>query len=221
MLAEIYMRHSIFAIIFLLGCGSIVKGQLSQHKVDSIVLHSVDFLKSKGIDTICVYKNYCIGCLYIRKKGEPICSSNQNYFPTYIIWRDKGVTYLTKKDACFDYSEVKTKGASIFQYYCDNEKEIKKFTLKPPEYKEIVNGEEIIHSEDVDHSLFNEIRFYLNGDSLTKTIKLFYLSQKAGPSADNLNYQFNINSKLIVLNDKIIKLVNNRTVKKALTKIPR
>ncbi|MBL0054577.1 MAG: hypothetical protein IPP31_00005, partial [Chitinophagaceae bacterium] len=188
--------------MFLLVCASAVKGQLSQYQLNSSVLHFVDGLKLSGIDTICVYENYCIGCLYIRKRGEPICSSIRNYLPTYVIWRNNGTTYLTKKDACFDYPVMRVNGDRVFQFYYDNEKEIREFTLKPPAYSEIINGKEITHSEESDHSLFNEIRLYTNGDSVIKTIKLFYLSQKAGLNADNLNYLYNKYSKLIALNDQ-------------------
>ncbi|MEP7165480.1 MAG: hypothetical protein ABI741_12345 [Ferruginibacter sp.] len=193
--------------------------QLSQPQLDSVVRKYAKDLTKKGIDTICIYQQYCIGCFLSSQTDEPMCSQNILFFPSYIFWIDKGNTYITKKDACFDYSAPKIVNDSFWRFYLGNSDKIKKEELKKPQYKQKVNGKDQIQTMDIDRAVFYRIYFRMGKDTMLKNLNNFYFTEKLGPDEDkNLNYDFNIQTQLKKLQLYLQRAVSAELEKKRLIK---
>lgn len=167
-------------------------------------------------------KSICIGCLFYTKKGDSICNPKKTFDPTYIIWLDKGVTFMTKKDACFDYSVTAMSNTSFWKYYFDNKNAIKGEKLKNPQYTEIIQGKETTHSLEIDHSVHYNIEIKIGKDSITKDINEFYFTKEVGiHQGTNINYEYNMSSFTKKLQQLIIESISQQMKKKKVTRIPR
>lgn len=174
-----------------------VFGQLTQPQLDSLVNRYVQNLHIKGIDTICIYNEYCIGCLFHPATGSNLCAENFSSLPTYIFWKDKGKTFVTRKDICFEYSTQIIKTDAFWKYYFSNKDKIKKEKLKIPQYVEIVNGKKDIKSINIDQTIYFRITFDIANDPVIKDINSFYFTRELGPEEElNINYDFNTQTSL-------------------------
>jgi hypothetical protein len=64
-------------------------GQNSKEHLDSIVNSFVNSLNAKGIDTVCLYQDYCVvGFIYV-EKDEDKCNFEGLFMPTYIFGKTK------------------------------------------------------------------------------------------------------------------------------------
>ena len=212
------MRTSkLIFFIFFLFFSVTAFGQLSQEQLDSLVKKYTQSLRAAGVDTICVYEEYCIGCLFYSDKDKNLCLEKISFLPTYIFWKHKGKSYMTKKDACFDYSVQKISSEAFWYYYLTNRDKIKKEELKAPQYKEIINGKEKIHSIDIDHSIYFRISLNIGNDSMTKDINNFYFTKELGINGEqNINYDYNMLSALNNLHSVVQKTIKAETGKKRL-----
>lgn len=197
-------------LFILLASVNVVNAQQSTEHLDTVVKKYVIELKNKNIDTVCIYQDYCIGCTRKWKKNEDKCNFEGLFIPTYIFWVDKGQTFMTKKDNCFDYSVIKIPGDSIWTTFFKNQDIIKKETLKIPQYIEIKNGKEEIYSSYINHSYQQGIKIIVGTDTIIdKNIDDYYLTPKIiFTEKENINYLYNINSKLKnfqLLIDRIIE----------------
>jgi len=207
------------ATIFLSG---FVYGQAT-NEVDSLANRFVLDLKTKNIDTVCIYQSYCVGCIY-NFKSEDKCNFEGGLFlPTYIIWLDKGRTYLTRKDNCFDYSTIQLNNDNFWRFYFNNEDTIKKETIKEPQYKVTENGKEKIYSSTVDHSRHQSIRMIIRQDTrIDKDLDEYYFEKEIGfGKGKNINYEYNINSALNKLADLISLAIKEETKKQKFVKTRR
>lgn len=190
-------------------------GQLSQPQLDSLVKTYARDLRKKGIDTICIYNEYCIGCLFDPAGKNNLCAENFSSLPTYIFWKDEGKTFATRKDICFDYSTQQINSDSFWYYYFTNKEKIKKEELKMPEYVEIVNGKKKIHSINIDHSIYFQLILSTRNESVTKDINSFYFTKELGVNEEmNINYDFNMHTSLNTLHSLLQNIIKQESVKK-------
>jgi hypothetical protein len=82
------MRKILLLTLIFLLFSFISSGQNNSYEyLDTLVTNYVKELQSQNIDTICIYKDYCVGCvypindeidrcayLYIREQSYPLCS---------------------------------------------------------------------------------------------------------------------------------------------------
>ncbi len=192
------MNTNKFTFFFLFQLFSFsVFGQLTQPQLDSLVNRYIQNLHKKGIDTICIYNEYCIGCLFHPATGSNLCAEKFSSLPTYIFWRDKGKTFATRKDICFEYSTLLIKTDSFWKYYFDNKDKIKKEKLKIPQYVETVNGKKEIQSINIYESIYFQITFDIANEPIIKDINSFFFTRELGPNEElNINYEFNKQTSL-------------------------
>lgn len=209
------MKTNKFILISLFQFFSIsAYAQLTQTQLDSLVKVFTTVLKQRAVDTICVYKQYCIGCLFQASKGSNLCAENYASLPTYIFWKEKGKTFVTRKDICFDYSTQLLPSDSIWYFYFNNQEKIKKESLKIPQYAEIVNGKKIIQTVKIDHSIFFHITVSTLAGSITKEINSFYLTRELGINEVlNINYEYNNSTGLNNLHQIIQRIIKHDSVK--------
>lgn len=189
-------------------------GQLSQPQLDSMVAKYAQNLRAKGIDTLCIYNEYCIGCLFHPVNGSNLCAENFSSLPTYIFWKDKGKTYVTRKDICFDYSTQIIATDSFWNYYFANKEKIKKEKLKPPQYIETVDGKKEVRSIEIEHSIFFRITFTTKKESVTKDINSFYFTRELGIHEElNINHEQNILTSLSNLHSIFQRIIKQESVK--------
>lgn len=198
-------------IFILYASFNVVNGQTSTEHLDTLVNNYVNELKVKNIDTVCVYQDYCVGCMYRWKKDEDKCNFEGLFISTYIFWVDKGQTFMTKKDNCFDYSIIKITNDSIWTTFFKDQDKIKKEELKIPQYIELKNGKQEIYSSTIDHSRHQGLKVITGQDTLIdKDLDDYYLTKQVGFNGQaNINYEYNINSRL-----KNFQLLIDRTIKR-------
>jgi len=207
-------RKKIMVIVFFQVFTISSFGQLTQAQLDSIVNKYVLNLHSTGIDTVCIYNEYCTGCLFTPTSTANLCTDNFSSLPTYIFWKRNGKTFITKKDICFDYSTIAISNNSFWQYYFTTKNKIKKEELKTPKYTEIVNGKKETRSLDIDNSIYFKITIDAGNESVTKNINSFYFTEHLGASEEiNLNYGFNMATSLANLHFQIQDLIKHESVK--------
>ena len=181
-----------------------VYAQLSQPQLDSVVKNYTQDLKRRGVDTICVFNEYCIGCFFYSEKDQ--CLEKILFLPTYIFWKEKGKTFMTKKNACYDYSTREISNDSFWYFYLANRDKIKKEELKIPQYIEMINGKKKIQSLPVDHGVYFQIIFDIAGNSMTKNFNSFYLTKELGEKEEhNINYEFNTKTFLNKLHESLLR----------------
>lgn len=191
--------------------------QLTQTQLESLVRDYTKTLLKSGIDTICVYEEYCNGCYFFNEKQEHLCQEKILFLPTYILWKQKGNTYMTKKDICFDYSTQKISDGSFWQYYISNREKLKKEELKKPQYMEIVNGKKQVKTIDIENSIYFRISIFAGKDSMIKVINNFFFTKELGPKEEiNLNYDHNHNSLLNHLHLLLQNIIKKEKEKKRL-----
>ncbi|MDQ2721676.1 MAG: hypothetical protein M3Z26_18250, partial [Bacteroidota bacterium] len=180
-------------------------------------------LQKNGIDTVCIYQDYCVGCMYSFKKDEDKCDFNGWLFlPSYIIWLDKGVTFMTKKDNCFDYSTITLSNTNFWKFYFSNKDTINNQEIKMPEFVEIKNGKEQVYFSTIDHSYHQTIKMFVGQNSIDKDLNDYYFSKEIGVRPDkNINYAYNINSPLKKLQVILGQTIKDETKKQPLIKTRR
>jgi hypothetical protein len=186
------------------------KGQIMTEPLSLEVKNDIKELNKKGVDTFCIYQDYCVGCVYTWKTKEDKCWFTGLFISTYIVWLDKGETFMTKKDNCFDYSTIKISNDSIWKFFFKNHAAIVRDEIKIPQHIEVKNGKKEIYSSSIDHSRHQDIRVIVRQDTLIdKDLDDYYFSKMIGFGEDkNINYEHNINTSL-----KEFQLVVARTIK--------
>jgi len=179
--------------------------------LDSLVNEFITALKAQNIDTICLYKDYCVGCHHITNESD-YCSADI-YIPMYIFWIKQGKTYLLKKDNCFDYSSAEIKNPYFWELLFKHKSAIKKEKIKPFQY----SIEKQVYGMSIDHSYHYDFVCWLNKDSIAAHFDAFDLQQNSG-IYQNINYEHNINLKSKFIIDKLKKVVLRIEVSKQLTK---
>lgn len=175
-----------------------------QNSPDNFLLE----LKKQKIDTICQFEDYSVG--YYRVYTDDELKEYCKFEPTYIFWKDKGKTFLTKKDSCFEYSIVEIDADKIWKNYFDNRKSIKIEKIKNFQFVEVKNGKKTILTTMIDHSHHQNFKFILKNEIVEKKFDDFDLEKFDGDGKGknyNINYEHNINLKSKILIDKIDELI--------------
>jgi hypothetical protein len=190
-----------------------VSAQNSSEHLDTVVRTFIKSLNSKGIDTVLIYQDYCVGCVHSFKPGEDICVFKGFFIPTYILWLDNGQTYMTKKDNCFDYSIISIRTDSVWRFLFSNKKSLDTEEIKIPQYIVITNGKEKIYSTFIDHSAHEGIALTVGIDTIiNRDLDEYYFSELiASGDQKNINYSHNMNSSL-----KRFQLVISETIQTAI-----
>jgi len=210
-------------ITFLLFCCRTVQGQTSSERLDTIVASFLDELRVKGVDTFCVYQDYCVGCDYNWKSSDDRCGFEGLFIPTYIFWLGNGQTYMTKKDNCFDYSVIKVDSDSIWQLFFTNRHIIEREEIKMPQYVEVKNGKTETYSSSIDHSWHQGIQVIIGNDTIiNKNLDEYYFSKEVGNAKrKNINYEYNVNSFLNRLQALISRTIKDSIRREKLQKARR
>ncbi|MEN2413874.1 hypothetical protein [Flavobacterium mesophilum] len=208
--------------LFLFYIVSITNAQTNtQASIDSLVANYIKELQSRKIDTICLYEDYCVGCVdtydYTSFKKD-LCLENFPNYPIYIFWKESGKTYLDKISVCFEYSKIISENA-FWDVYFLNEKVIKNEIVKAYEYETFENSKKVTNTLSADHSGHQNFKFIIKGKIITKEFDSFNLTKGGAYSSEsNINYDHNMNlkSKLIVdiLEKIVLEAEKNNTFKK-------
>jgi len=212
---EPYSMKRCIIIFFLLLSIKTTYGQKSDELLNVHVKKHISDLNTKGIDTVCIYQAYCVGCLYRWENEEDECEFEGIFISTYIFWIENGHSFMTKKDNCFDYSTQKIQNDSIWQFFFRNRDTIVKEEIKMPQFIEVKEGKEKIYSSSISHSRFQQIQIIVGRDTIiNKELDDYHFSKEVGTlHQKNINYDYNINSQL-----KNFQLLISRSIKSATQK---
>lgn len=160
--------------------------------IDSLVDNYIKELQSRKIDTICVYKKYCVGSV----KAYDLSPSEINDFcfedfpndPVYIFWIKKGRKYLTKISICAEYDENLDDDNIFWHMFFPNKEIIEKEEIKRFAYKESNNK---IYHLAVDHSCHQNFKILIGNQIIEKRFDSFNLKREDN-SKVNINYDHNI-----------------------------
>ncbi|MDN3579563.1 hypothetical protein [Mucilaginibacter flavus] len=195
--------------------------QNSDSQLNARIKTQVDSLRKTGIDTIIVYKSYCIGCEVLWKNKRDRCAYEGYYINARLFWKHEGLTYFTAKDNCFDYTTVTITADSLWRFYSKNSDAIANETIKQLQYTVVENGEKKTYSSLIDHSYRQDITIvkreqiiekYLDDYNFEKTVDFSGLKP-------NINYEYNINTKTKRLQIILNSLTNTLAKQKLLSRI--
>ncbi|MEN2400664.1 hypothetical protein GKZ90_0012805 [Flavobacterium sp. MC2016-06] len=207
-----------FLILLFLFTSFIGNTQINQKaNTDVLTSNFIKELQSQKIDTICVYKSYCVGS--IMTYDEPLigdketCIDDLTNNPIYVFWKEQGKTFLTKINYCWEFSKINISQDVFWKIYTSNKtlfdnEEIKRFEYKPPSYH---NKRTTHYVVDVDHSCHRNLKLYFNGNLIEKKFDDFVLQEKNGTET-NINYTHNTTLKSKQLID-ILKKITSDTEK--------
>lgn len=181
---------------------------------DSIINRFVENLRTNGIDTILTYDNACVGCIdptmLISTNNDSCFSDDKPYF-AYILWKKKGLTFVTKISDydCYIYDTIRYNFSLIWNLYFRNKSKIKKEKIFSPAF--LNNGD--IVSEDIDHFSYVHIVIIDKKEKVEFEINDFYFNRMVDEKYLNLNYYRNFKTfrkKLQSLINKKIKYIEDK-----------
>jgi hypothetical protein len=187
-----------------------------QH-LDTLVNDYVKKLQANNIDTICIYKNYCVGCVYIFDNENDRCNYSSIYMPTYILWYKQGTTYLTKKDNCFDYSTIQINSIGLWKLFFKNKQHIQKEKVKLFEYISHENHKKEKYFIMRDHSNHQDFKMLIKEEIIALNFDEFDL-EKECDEHKNINYLHNKNLKGKIIIDELENLTQKIEKEKLLIK---
>jgi hypothetical protein len=202
------LKAKILIAVLLFISNSAIGQGVSPGQLDSIVTDFVKEIQSKNIDTICIYKDYCVGCVYSIFDEEKRCNYSSIYIPTYILWIKKGKTFLTKKDNCFNYSTIEIDAANLWRLFFRHQKQIKREKVKMFEYIVYENQKKTVYFIMRDHSNHQDFKMIINGDIISMNFDEFDLEKKCDGSV-NINYLYNQKLKGKKIIDELNQLTRN------------
>ncbi|MDR1764221.1 MAG: hypothetical protein LBR64_09805 [Dysgonamonadaceae bacterium] len=192
----------------------------SYQYLDSLVNDYVKRMQANNIDTICVYKEYCVGCVYIFDDENDVCNYSSVYVPTYIFWKKQGITYLTKKDNCFDYATIPMDSLNLWKLFLKYRRQIKKEKTKIFEYIAYKNSKKEKYFIMIDHSNHKSFEIMIDGEIFMLNIDEFDMT-KEYDGLKNINYQHNNKLKGKIIIDELNAIVNQIEKQELLTKFRR
>ena len=196
-------------IVFLIFHLLFITFLFSQNKSEKNLIEKfLQELKQQKVDTICTFEDYSVGSVEIFNSNEEskYCDFEFENIPTYILWKKKGKTYLTKKDKCFEYSIAEISAEKIWRKYFENIMRIKVEQVKKFQFVEMVNGKKNSLTTMVDHSHHQNFKFIINNKIIEKKFDDFDL-QKNENNTYNLNFKHNSKLKSKELTDEIFNTI--------------
>lgn len=138
-------------------------------------------LHSQRIDTICITKSYCIGCVGSRINNDSPCATKGVLTPTYIFWKKARATYATYLDNCSNRKEVKVNENKFWEYLIDNQQKIavgetKNFTI---------NNHGKLEGISRNHGMRYSYTFFIKKDTVSQYFDGFDLVEKTKFSNKN------------------------------------
>ncbi len=183
---------------------------------DLAVNQSISLLQSKGIDTICVYKAYCVGCFVMLPPGADTSCRRQPYEnDTYFLWKKNNVTWFTLKNYCFAYDTICVNTSSIWSFYSLEKNKIDSKKIRPAEVVVIEHGKKTTNYVMVDHDMHEDIITVISGVRKQLFLNEFEF-EKLVDNSRNINYTYNWNTnakKFQVLLDQFVH-INAKLLKK-------
>jgi len=171
----------------------------SEGKIEQFVSDYIKNLQLNKIDTICVYESYCVG--YVMTFDSSIfddpekCTDDQTNSPVYLFWKEKGKTFLSKVNYCYEYSEIMISNDRFWEIYFSNKDIIENEKFKRFEYESEVNSKKKVYILGVDHTSHNNFKFIINNKIIEKRFNNFDLQKDHNSKEININYNNNINLK--------------------------
>ena len=171
--------HSI-VLAFSLFC-LLPKLALSQYEKSTLQLQRdslLTTLRQHGIDTICVYESYCVGCRGFRISEDSPCRTKGILIPTYLFWQQNGNNYGRKLDNCSIGGSKKLSLAAFWPYLLKYQHQIAKEKIK-----QFVN---------MNHGGEAAFDFYIKADTISQYFSTINLAKRIKhPRRKNQYYRHN------------------------------
>ncbi|HLP51318.1 MAG TPA: hypothetical protein VK154_10570 [Chitinophagales bacterium] len=188
----------IFAISFNTYCFNTRAQHTSPYYLDSLVNDFATNLKNQGVDTICIFEDYWTTGQPFVVDEKDWCYTKHTYIPVYVLWRQAGKSYLSKKDNCFDYSTTEVRAEAIWKYYFDNREAIKPEKSKPFQLSSTVNGKLSLTTITDDHTGHRNVKVITATDTVKKYFDTFQLQATAkNGNQTEVNINYGHNQKLL------------------------
>lgn len=176
-----------FLILFFLA--SNVYGQ--DVVLDSLLVDKITTLKSSKIDTIGI----------IERKCESMISSKCGDVTFYILWKNKGQTFIQKINKC-ETENIKIDSSNyFFSFYYENKQKIESEVVKMFETE---NGGFSMRN----HYCESIITIVENEREIKKTISSYQL-EIGEENSKNINFEFNNSLKIVELDKNTRKLLKS------------
>jgi hypothetical protein len=211
----------ILIIVILALLRQMVFAQHPDRAINDRINYQIKALQKDGVDTLCIYQEYCVGCEVLWKNKNDRCDYQGYYISADIYWKKNGLTYMTAKNNCFDYSTATIAADSLWAFYFNNINEIRSEIIKGSQYKETENGTTKIFYSSIDHSSRENITMIVHGDTVEKDFNDFDFEKTldiAGRNP-NINYEYNQNTKSKKLQLLLNSLTKEISKRKLLSKI--
>ena len=189
-------KYSLVLFFFIsFHCNAQYQKPLLDIQVDSLIAA----LHEQGMDTICIYQRYCVGCRgsYIREDSP--CASKVTLKPTYIFWKSRAKTYAAFRDNCTRAAPVLISKNDFWDYLIKHKDEIKKGEIKAFTVvdKKVDNGEP--QSWRRDHGMHYGYVFYMRTDTVSQYIDAFDVQREKKfqkKTSKNVHYNQNTSSAI-------------------------
>jgi hypothetical protein len=212
------VKTKLLIILFVLIAKVSYSQDTSYQYLDILVSDFIEELQANHIDTVCIYKDYCVGCVHVFDTENDRCDYSSIYIPTYILWLNQGKFFLTKKDNCFDYSIIEINFSYyVWKLFFKNKKRIRKEKVKPFEYTVIDDKKKEKHLIMMDHSKHRDFKMIVNGNITALNFDEFDL-EKEYDGSTNINYLHNQNLKGKEIIDELRRIVQHIENEKLLAK---
>lgn len=203
---------STIRLCLLLLCSSAFSQSRTVEALDSLVLDFTKKLKRDKISNIIIYKSYSSESITQVNTTDYDCSDEFWSNPSYVMWQDRKTTYLTRFDMCHRYTQITIEDHGFWQDFQKNEKQLKAEELKDFEF---ISEEKDTLSYVSVHGAFKEFTYSGRKGRMQKTIALMVLSQTTAQGEKNINYDYNSNSRTMVVIRKLDAIIaeNKRLLK--------
>ena len=121
-------------LILVILCGpALAPKAAAQYQKSALELQSGSLLADlhrQGVDTICVYEAYCVGCRGFWVAADSPCRTKGILIPTYFFWKQAGRTYARKLDNCSLGAVKEAPHTTFWPYFFAHSEQIKKEEIK-------------------------------------------------------------------------------------------
>ncbi|NUY79274.1 hypothetical protein HUK80_00085 [Flavobacterium sp. MAH-1] len=205
---------STITLCLLLLCSSVFGQSRTVEALDSFVLDFTKKLKRDKISNIIIYKSYSSESTTQVNTADYDCSDEFWSNPSYVMWQDRKMTYLTRFDMCHRYTQITIDDHGFWQDFQKHEKQLKAEELKDFEF---ISEEKDTLSYVSAHGTFKEFTYLGRKQQIKKTVGLMVLSETTAQGEKNINYDYNSNSRTMVVIRKLDAIIaeNERLLKVA------
>ncbi|MDB5279252.1 MAG: hypothetical protein JWR61_4207 [Ferruginibacter sp.] len=172
------------------------------NEIETRVTRFQDSLKENNIDTFFKYSLVCSGSVNI--------TDTCNVFnDCYLLWKQKGNTFLQKFDGCKLYKPLLLDTINPLTFYITHRKKIDGEIIYSPTYIQSKHGETVTTiSQTIDHTCFYEMTFFIKKRKVCKRASDFDLSFKEFDNGrKNMYFNYNSQTQLKKLIEQITQFV--------------